>query len=535
MPISRRDFLNTGLSAGLASLTLGHGHPALAETPVRGGTLIVAQSSEPTHLNLAVQANNAASLISPKIFDGLLTYEFDFSPKPQLARDWKLSPDGLELVFHLRPNVRWHDSKPFTAADVVFSYDQAWRKFSPRAASLFGSVESVTAPDELTVVWKLSKPAPHLLLAFASHILQIIPRHLYEGTDLLKNAANLKPIGTGPFRFASWERGSHIRLVRNEDYWDQPRPHLDAVIYRFLPDASARAVALETGEAAIVTESGVPGGEIGRLLSLPSIEGTKAGYDYAGLSTYFMFNLDRPIFQDVRVRQAFAHLIDRQFLIEHVWYGNGRPATGPFSSSLQQFYSAQVPHYPLDVEKARQLLDEAGLKPDANGIRLSITHDFVPLGEAYQRTAEYLRDAFAKAGIALRIRSQDMGSYTRRIYTERDFDTANYLLSGGPDPAIGVQRLYWSQGFKVGAPFSNGAHYASKTVDDLLVAAAAEADVARRRKLYLDFQIETQRDLPQIPLVDVEVLTLTQKRLRRHTVSCEGPKGNFAEAFLLPK
>ena len=533
MSLSRRHLLQASALTALSFAMPGSRDALAAETPVRGGTLVVAQSSEPSHLNLAIQGNNAASLISPKIFDGLLTYDFDFTPKPQLARAWTLRPDGLELTFNLRSGVRWHDGKPFTAADVVYSYQEAWRKFSPRADSLFANVTSVEAPDDLTVVWKLSSPAPHLMLAFSSHILQIIPKHIYEGTDLQRNPANQRPIGTGPFRFESWERGNFIRLVRNPDYWDAPRPYLDAIVYRVLPNAASRAIALETGEAGMVTESNVPAGDIKRLLSLPNIEGTTKGYDYVGLSTYFMFNLDRPVFQDVRVRRAFAHLIDRQFLIENVWYGYGRAATGPFSSALSKYHAADVPQYPLDIEKAKQLLDEAGLKPDASGVRLSITHDFVPLGEAYQRTAEYLRDAFAKAGIVMRVRGQDMGSYTRRIYTERDFDTANYLLSAGPDPAIGVQRLYWSKGFRVGAPFTNGAHYASDKVDELLLAGASEANETRRRAIYREFQVQTQIDLPQIPLIDVEVLTLTSKLLRQHTVSCEGPKGNFADAFLL--
>src|SRR5206468_6226429 len=134
------------------------------------------------------------------------------------------------------------------------------------------------------------------------------------------------------------------------------------------------------------------------------------------------------------------------------------------------------------------LLDAAGFKRGANGVRFSITHDPLPVGQAYKRSAEAIRASLAKIGVRMEIRSQDFAAFVRRIYTARDFDTFQYAASAGPDPAIGTQRFYWSRNFQPGVAFSNGAHYLNPDVDRLLVAAQSESDIGKRRTLYARFQ-----------------------------------------------
>jgi peptide/nickel transport system substrate-binding protein len=531
--LPRRRLLQGSL-AGVSILASG-GLSKAAETPRRGGTLVIGQFPEPPHLTVAFASSGPGNNISPKIFDGLLTYDHELGPQPQLAESWVVAPDGLSITFKLREGVKWHDGKPLTAEDVSFSLLEIWRKLLARGRTTFAVVEAVETPDPLTVVLRLSAPAPYILNGLTSHLAQVLPKHLYDGTDIAKNPANVAPVGTGPFRFVRWERGSYLRLERNPDYWDQPKPYLDQVVFRFLPDAAGRAAALETGEVQLVAETGIPGSDLRRLARQPEITVETKGYNYIAPITFLVFNLDRKPFDDIRVRRAIAHAIDRDFLIRNVWYGYGKPATGPLPQGLSSFYSADVPIYAFDPERAKALLDEAGLRPGADGVRLAFTHDSLPYGEQYQRTGEYLRDALGRIGIKVELRSQDYGSYVRRIYTTRDFDTANYLISVGPDPAIGAQRLYWSAGFQPGVAFSNAAHYANAEVDQVLEAAQVETDPVRRKDLYNRFQSMVQEDLPQIPLVAIDQITVTNSRLRDHTTVAEGVKASLADAYFRPE
>lgn len=536
-PISRRQWLQYSAAASLAGALPAYVFGAQAAnadgTPARGGVLVVAQYPEPTILTTAVIAAGATNNISPKIFDSLLTYDLQLNPQPLLAKSWSVSDDGLTITFHLREGVKWHDGVPFTSADVAFSLTEVWQKLNSRGKSLYANVVAVDTPDDLTVIWRLSKPAPYILNSQASYISQILPKHIYEGTDILTNPANVKPIGTGPFKFAEWSRGNYLRLERNPDYWDAPRPYLDQVVYRFLPDAAGRGAALETGDVQLVGETAVPANDLARLARDPNFELELKGYELLGLVQFFAFNLEKPVFQDVRVRRAFAHAIDQSFLIKNIWHGYGKAATGPIPSDQSAFYTADVPRYAFDPERAKQLLDEAGLKPDANGVRLTITHDYAASAEQLQRAAEYLREALGNVGIKVQVRNQDFAAFARRVYTERDFDTATYYTSTGPDPAVGVQRVYWSKAFQKGVSFSNTSGYANAEVDQALEAAQIEADAKKRAALYHTFQQVVQQDLPEIPLVEVQHVTLSSQRVKQHSINAEGTKGNFAAVYLV--
>jgi peptide/nickel transport system substrate-binding protein len=177
--------------------------------------------TEPPALIQVSQSAGATYFIGGKINESLLTYDKDFNPRPLLATRWTVSPDGRVYRFSLREGVKWHDGEDFTAADVAFSI-LALKQYHPRGRATFASVELVNAVGPHEVELQLSKPAPYLLWAFASFESPIVPRHLYEGTSVAANPCNIAPVGTGPFRFVEWARGSHVRVVRNEAYWDPP-------------------------------------------------------------------------------------------------------------------------------------------------------------------------------------------------------------------------------------------------------------------------------------------------------------------------
>ena len=186
-------------------------------------------------------------MISCKVTEGLYGYNLDFSLRPQLALSHTVSADGKEITFKLRRGVKWHDGHAFGADDVAFSLTTL-KTTHPRGRATFANVQEAVALDPETVVLRLRAPAPYLLNALAGQESPIFPKHIYDGSNPTANPHNLAPIGTGPFVLKEWNRGSHMILERNPEYWDAGKPYLDRIIVNFIPDASARAIAFETGE-----------------------------------------------------------------------------------------------------------------------------------------------------------------------------------------------------------------------------------------------------------------------------------------------
>lgn len=524
---TRRSFLLA--SAALGFVAAGR-IPAFA-APVRGGTATLLLSAEPPVLTTIAHTAFNAVYVSPKVTEGLLTYDFKLEPQPLLATGWQVSADGLTYTFKLRANVKWHDGKPFTADDVAFSI-KTLKEVHPRGRNTFLNLVDVETPDPLTAILKLSKPAPYLITALAASETPIVPRHIYEGTKVAENPANLAPVGTGPFRFKEWVRGSHLVYERNPDYWDQPRPYLDQLIVRFIPDAAARSIAIETGEIDLAPSTPVPLSDLERFKSLDGIAFDERGYQYSNGVSRIEFNLERPLFKDRRVRQAFAHVIDRNVILNTINYGYGAAISGPINPNLAKWFDPDLKTYPIDLAAAEKLLDEAGYPRGSDGIRARINLDYVPSGETYPRGSEYIRQALAKVGIDATVRSQDFAAYTKRIYTDRDFDFAFEGMSNLFDPTVGVQRLYWSKNFKPGVPFSNGAAYSNPKVDALLEAAAIELDQDKRVAQWREIQSILVEDLPAIDIVSQPELTIYNKRIQDHTVGGEGVSGSLAYAYV---
>ena len=522
---SRRGLL--GATAALAAL------PWLEACGLKGGgkTLTVGVPDDPTTLTSAMTSAGYAQYLSPKIFDGLLGYSRDLKPFPRLATAWHYNADDTALTLNLRPGVRWHDGKPFTSADVAWSALHVWKVYHSRGRMTYANLETVETPDPLTAVFRFSKPAPYAVSALAANESQVVPRHLYESRDVLTNPANINPVGTGPFRFAEWQRGQFIRLERNPDYWDKGRPLIDGVVFRIIGDSAALASALEAGE--IDLTKGVPVGDYDRIGKLPDIRHDDRLFGLEAGGTGIEFNLDVPRLRDVRVRQAVAHAIDKNFILQNIYHGSGVVDDSPISSIYKDFHSTDVPLYPYDPGKAIALLDEAGLKPDANGVRLSFRLAPTPGASISLQLAEYVHSALGKVGIDARIESQDFATFVRRTYTDRDFDVAISGGQMGPDPVIGTQRFYWSKSFKPGVAFSNGAHYANDVVDRALEAAASEIDPAKRRADYAVFQRQSMIDLPRIPLVTTSSGRLFYNaKVSPLPDTAEGLMGTFADVRL---
>ena len=519
--------LGLGLQASGLGALAGWAGAAHAQGDA-GGTLRWALTPEPPSLVTAFNSAQMVQQISAKIMDGLVAYDKKLDPTPALATSWTVSDDARTVTFKLRDGVKWHDGTPFTSADVKYTFEEILRKHHPRGRATFANLDSVETPDKLTAVFKLSKPSTYMMAALSASESPILPKHLYEKGDPTTSPQLNAPVGTGPFKFAEWQRGKFIRLVKNPDYWVKGQPHFDALIVRFIPDAGARAVALETGELDVSGGDPVPLADLKRIDALPSLDVTTEGYSMFGAMYYLEFNMRDPQFKDVRVRQAIAHALDRDFIAKNTWFGYATAATGPISVKQPKFYTADVPKYAFNVKRAEELLDQAGFPRKADGVRFKISHDPANGSEEYRRFGEYFKQALKVVGIDVELRLSDAATYQRRIWTDNAYQTTSYGIFTMPDPTIGLQRVYWSKNIKKGVPYSNGSGYTSAEMDALLEAGQTERDPNKRRDIWHKMQTVAMTDLPIIPIINRSHTSVFNKRLAHFTDDVEGVFGTFA-------
>jgi peptide/nickel transport system substrate-binding protein len=525
MRINRRSVLVGAASLPLASVARAQ--------PTKGGVLRFVVDPEPSTLVSIDNSFGAASKIGPKVTEGLLTYDLDLNPMPLLAVAWDIAPDGLRYTFRLRPNVTWHDGRPFTAADVAYSI-LTLKRTHPRGRGTFAAVTDVKTPDLLTAVIELARPAPFLISALAAGESPIVPRHIYEGTDVSANPNAEHPVGTGPFVFKEWVKGSHVILDRNPNYWDSPKPYLDRIIIRFIPDGNARAAAFEARELDLGGDTPVPMADLERIKAIPFLGIETQGYRYTGNQSQMIFNLDSKPLSDRRAREAIAHAVDLKALLATAWYGYGRVSPTAISPLLVQFHDPSIKPYGYDPGLAGRLLDEAGFPKDKVGKRLTLRLTYNPYNDGNRRSAEFIRQALGRIGIDAPISAYDFAAFVKTVYTDRAFDIEVEQLSNTFDPTIGVQRVYWSKNFKPGLGFSNGAHYVSEAADRLLESAAVEPDLAKRRALFVDLQRLVYQDLPALNLVAFDTVTVFNRRVHNHTLTADGVNAGFADVRLDP-
>lgn len=481
---------------GLAALLLvGVAAPALAQAG-GGGTMVVGFGSVPRHLNSAVQSGTATGIPAAQIFASPLRFDKDWNPEPYLAETWSFQDDGRSVLLKLRAGATFHDGKPITSEDVAFSIMAI--KANHPFQSMFAPVERVDTPTPQIAIIRLSAPHPAILLALSPPFCPIIPKHVFgDGQDLRTHPKNTVPVGSGPFKVVSFNPREAIVLERYAGFFLPDRPKLDRVIFRMMADNSAQALALEKGEVDLLPGS-VTLSQVAQLSKSKDVVISRKGGEAIGPLGWLAFNLKRKPFDDLRVRQAIALAIDKDYIVKQLHQGNTRVATGPIAPG-SPFYTDKVEPYKLDLKKAAALLDAAGLKADGSGKRFAMAIDFLPnTPDNSQTIAEYLRPQLKKIGIEVSVRtSPDFPTWARRVSTG-DFEATMDGAFNYGDPVIGVHRTYLSSNIKPGVIWSNTQSYVSPVVDDLLARATVERDVEKRKKLYADFQRQVVADLPVI-------------------------------------
>jgi len=458
------------------------------------GTLVVAMGAVPRHLNSAVQSGIATGIPAAQVFASPLRFDRDWTPQPYLAESWSFQDDGRSLLLRLVPGATFHDGKPITSEDVAFSIMtiKAHHPFQ----SMFAPVERVDTPAPNIAIVRLSAPHPAILLAMSPPFCPIIPKHVYgDGQPLATHPRNANPVGSGPYRLVEFKPREAIVMERYPGYFIKDRPKFDRLIFRIIADTSAQAIALERGEVDLLPGS-MTLSQIAQLSKSPDVVVARKGGEAIGPLGWVAFNLKKKPFDDVRVRQAIAYAIDREFIVKQLHKGVTRVATGPIAPG-SPFYTDKVERYRLDLGKANALLDAAGLKRDAQGKRFAMTLDYLPnTPDNSQTIAEYLKPQLAKVGIDVTVRnSPDFPTWARRVSTWEFDATVDGAFNYG-DPVIGVHRTYLSSNIKQGVIWSNTQSYANPKVDELLAQATLERDVEKRKRLYAEFQRIVVADAP---------------------------------------
>lgn len=521
-------------AVAVALLLAGLGAACRSQPDVRAATLVAALNSDPGHLNPAITSGGGVHTASGLLYNGLLSLDDSLAPSPELAIRWETEEGGARYRFHLRSGVRWHDGRPFTSGDVKFTFDEALLKFHSRTrASLGGALAGIDAPDDSTVVFRFRRPYAPLLQQLDVVEAPIIPRHVYEGTDLESNPANRAPIGTGPYRFESYTSDVEIRYRANEAYF-AGKPRIERVVMRIIPDPGMSVVALEAGEVDWLFS--IPGPDRSRLTARHDIHLFQTTINPGGSNCVQTLtpNLDRPILADLRVRRAMAHAIDRGQFVERVLFGDGRAATAPISSGIRFAHAGDIGLPAFDLELAGRLLDSAGWRRSDSGIRIArgVTgvRDGAPLQIEFQHFptfapyGELLRAQLRRIGLDLVLRPLEPAVFVSVVFKERNFDLGIVSYCNGNDPEIGVRRQYHSSSIGP-VPFSNAAGYRNHLVDSLFEAAGSTLDRDNRRRLYHEIQEIAVRDLPYIWLVETAAT-----RAFRSRCSGFGSAAHFAAA-----
>ncbi|MBN9087852.1 MAG: ABC transporter substrate-binding protein [Reyranella sp.] len=510
--VSRRVF---GAGALATGLTIGR--PLLAEEPRRGGTLVATWGGgEPQACYVPSGGGPGPTFSSSKLLERLARRQRDGAFAGELAESWKPADDFRSYTVKLREGVKFHDGKPMTADDVAYSVDEVWKKYAATAS--MADYSGVETPDAGTVVISYSRPMPEFTFAslLSGSVNYVLPRHVYAGSDALANPANDAPIGTGPWKLKQWVRGSHIELVRNDDYWRPGFPYMDRLVLRFVRDPAGRAAALEAGEIQVGVFNPVSPTEIKRLTN-GKLVATTEGYEEAVWATTMECNCRKPLFAKREVRQAMFLAIDRGQIARTVYYGYARPGTGPIFSPNTAFYTPDIYSTAFDPKKAAALLDAAGYKRNGKASRFTVN---LVAGGWFPENAKVgalVKQALEDIGVAVNLAAPDRAAAIKRLYTDYDFDLAISNQANPSEPVPTTTQYYTSDGIKKGVPFRNASGFSSPETDALVDRIRVETDPATRKAMVVDFQKTVAEEAFDLPLVELDTFTVAAAKVQNHT------------------
>ena len=507
----------TAAGCGVDSGGAGESATAVDEKPVKGDTFIDSSIGNVSALIPNIANDQSSHEIGGQIYNGLVTFDKDLNIVPDLAESWTFSADCRRLTFRLRNNVRWHDGKPFTAADVLFTHAAMVHPKTPTAyREDFEAVETLQAVDPRTISITYKTPYAKALQSWSMYML---PKHLLESymqEGRLREAPQNRtsPVGTGPYRFKEWKSGEKVVLVANPDYWEQPRPYISRMVYRIIP--SQATIFLEL-KAKGVDAANLTALQYKRQTDYPAFQKAYKRFRFVTNSvTYFAFNLKDPRFADKRVRHAIAHAINKQELIDHVILGLGQRATGPYLPNTWP-YNADVTDLAYDPARAKALLADAGWKErNAEGYLVKDGQPFAfevltnQGNDERKKVAEIVQAALREIGLKVEVRIIEWATLLKEHVRKRNFDA----LVLGWGLGLDADRYSMFHSSKMRPEDFNVASYANAEVDELLERGRATCVQADRARAYRRMHTILADELPVLFLYHREALHAVSSRIR---------------------
>ena len=470
-------------------------------------TVVFLIESSPANLDPRVGTDGQSEHIDELLFDGLVARDANFHFTPALAESWE-QPDPLTLVFHLRDGVRFHDGRPMTARDVVWTLESMRNGavISPKAAA-YASVDALEARDARTVVLHLKHADNFLLTNLSTGAMGIVPEG--SGSDFWRH-----PVGTGPFRFVSQQIDQEVVIERNPSSWAAV-PKLERIRFAVVPDAITEALELEKGSGDVAINS-LPMDSLPILAARPELKVE----DGPGTQIqYLAFNAHDPLLSDVRVRQAIAFAIDRRVIIRTLLRGHARRAVSLLPAS-HWAWTGDVARYEHDPARAEHLLDEAGHQRGPGGVRFHLTMKTSNV-EDVRLLAAVLQQQLAAVGIALDLRSYEFATFYSDV-TRGAFQMYSLRWIGGNEQPDIFSYVFSTKNFSPRG--ANRGHFSNERLDALLDDAEASNDETRRRADYVEAQQILARELPAVNLWYLDTVVVHNRRLLHVTPT---PSGSY--------
>jgi peptide/nickel transport system substrate-binding protein len=505
--------------------------PGADKAPAYGDILVRGDIGDASNLIPILASDASSHAIAGLIYNGLVKYDKNMNIVGDLAESWEISPNGLVITFKLRKNVRWHDGKPFTAWDVLYTYQVTIDPKTPTAYSGdFMKVKKAEVLDDHTFRVTYDKPFAPALISWSSAIL---PKHLLAGKDITKSPLSRRPIGTGPYKFKEWVAGQKIVLVSNEDYF-AGRPYIDGRISRIIPDMATMFLELR---AQNISMMGLTPLQYTRQTENNLFKENFNKYRYLSFAyTYLGYNLTHPFFTDKRVRQAMSYAINKDEIVSGVLLGLGKPATGPFKPGTWA-YNGNVKIYSYDPAKARALLKEAGwVDQNGDGILEKNGKPFVfeiltnQGNETRQKCAEIIQRQLKEVGISVKIRVVEWSALVTNFINKRQFDA---VILGWTIPLDPDAYDVWHSS-KTAPEELNFVSYRNPEVDEMLEKGRSTFDPKERKKYYDRFQEILAEDQPYTFLYVPDELIIISKRFRGIEPAPIGI-GHNTEKWYVPK
>ena len=523
--MSRRAFLRRcgalGVSLASAQSLIGadtRTPAAAAGAPRRGGILKAAFSADPAGFDPVRGPSGMSHVVIEQVYSTLMALDPDAKPYPELAQSYTITDDGLTYTFNLRKGVKFHHGDELTAEDVKFSFD---RLRAPKSGYSYGAqvetIKSVDAVDRYTVRFRLSKVTGPFLIYMAFPGSSIVPKKLVDsGHDL-----NAKPIGSGPFKFVSYEPRSAIKFQRNPEYFETGKPYFDAMEYRIISDITALTNALLSGVVNFSNE--IPPKDFAKVkgsagLTAVTLEGSRYNW--------LLLNNTKKPFDNPKVRQAVSFALDRQALVDGAFFGLATPILGGVIPQWNWGYADIKFVSPKgDPAKSKALLAEAGYPNGITGVDIGMTlpssfPNIMAMGPIVQAN-------LAKAGIQAKLGTMEIPRYWDEVWSTSNFGiTMMYWLSPLADPDDFVTNNYHC-GMAI-----NVQKYCSKEMDALLEQAKSAPTVEARKDLYRKMQDLSMQDMPIVPLVNGWLLIGHTSKLQNYRPMRTGFLKTLKDAWL---